>query len=62
MCNCEEHERTVQEIFAKLGITDQITCVQAHDIVESYDITLADIGAYCEKENVKIKKCQLGCF
>jgi hypothetical protein len=62
MCNCEEHEATLKEIFNEIGITDKITCAQAHDIVENYDITFEDISAYCGKHSVKIKNCQLGCF
>jgi len=62
MCSCEEHEVAIKEIFAKIGITDKITCTQAHDIVANSDITLEDIGTYCEKYKVKIGNCQLGCF
>jgi len=63
MCKfCEESEAAVKKIFDEVGITDKITCAQAHDLIETYDITFGDIGAYCDKHNVKIKNCQLGCF
>jgi len=63
MCKfCETSEATVKEIFDKMGITDMVTCGQAHEIIEKYEITLGDIGAYCDKHNVKIRGCQLGCF
>jgi len=62
MCNREEPEVTIKKIFDEIGITDKITCAQAHDIVENYDITFEDIGAYCDTHSIKIRNCQLGCF
>jgi len=63
MCKfCEASEAMIKEIFDKMGITDTITCPQAHDIVETYAIDFADIGAYCDNNHVKIRACKLGCF
>ena len=63
MCKfCEESEAAVKKVFDEMGIIDKITCTQAHEINEKYDIAFGDIGAYCDKHNVKIRECQLGCF
>ena len=58
----EEKEIIVKEVFAEVGITERITCAQAHEIIEKYDISFEDIAAYCNTFNIKIKNCQLGCF
>jgi hypothetical protein len=63
MCKfCETSEATIKEIFNEMGITDMMTCMQAHEIIEKCEVSFGDIGAYCDKHNVKIRSCQLGCF
>jgi hypothetical protein len=63
MCKfCEISEAAVKDVFDKMGITDMITCTQAHEINEKHNIAFGEIGAYCDKHNVKIRGCQLGCF
>lgn len=36
--------------------------VQAHVIAANLHIKLSEIGKICSDENIRISKCQLGCF
>lgn len=55
-------EEKIRSIFEKEGIGREITCPQAFAISEKYDIKKMDISRYCNKNSVKIRGCQLGCF
>jgi len=54
----------IQKAFEAYGITDEITCPQAFEISEKYDIPKMDIARYCNQREprLKIRGCQLGCF
>jgi hypothetical protein len=39
-----------------------LTCGEAFVLAEKYEVELAEIGRICNQNNVKICKCQLGCF
>jgi hypothetical protein len=39
-----------------------LACKRAFDLASENDISLAEIGAYCNENNIKIVGCQLGCF
>jgi hypothetical protein len=39
-----------------------LTCGEAFVLAENYEVELAEIGRICNQNNVKICKCQLGCF
>jgi hypothetical protein len=39
-----------------------LTCGNAYSISEKDNISLEEIGRYCNDNNIKIAKCQLGCF
>jgi hypothetical protein len=57
-------EDKIREAFEAYGITDEITCPQAFEISEKYDIPKMDIARYCNQREprIKIRSCQLGCF
>ncbi|MHC4323819.1 MAG: hypothetical protein ACYSUX_06065 [Planctomycetota bacterium] len=40
----------------------QLTCAEAFALAEKYEANVAEIGRICNRNNVKICKCQLGCF
>jgi len=54
-----EHIKT---IFEKEGITSEIQCPKAFEISEKYGVSKMEIARYCNKNNIKIRACQLGCF
>lgn len=43
-------------------IAHEISCTQAFMLSEKYGIPLADLGHFCNSNQIKIRGCQLGCF
>lgn len=52
----------IAQAIKDAGITDSITCPQAFAIAEKAKVPRSDVGAYCTKNRIKIRGCQLGCF
>ena len=44
------------------GDKKRLTCPQAFALAEKYEMKIIEIGRICNKHNIKICKCQLGCF
>lgn len=44
------------------GVSQVLTCTQACKIAEKHQITLEEIGKYCNSHGIKIRGCMLGCF
>ncbi len=40
----------------------KLPCSEAFDLARRFDVKIAEIGRICNQNNVKICKCQLGCF
>jgi hypothetical protein len=40
----------------------RLTCAEAFELAKEYDVKIIEIGRICNQRNVKICKCQLGCF
>ena len=40
----------------------KLSCLDAHKIAEKENIKLAFIGKLCNRENIRISNCELGCF
>lgn len=40
----------------------QLTCARAFALAERFDVEIIEIGRLCNQNNIKICKCQLGCF
>ncbi len=41
---------------------EELTCAEAFELAEKFDAAVAEVGRICNQNNVKICKCQLGCF
>ena len=39
-----------------------LACVTAFKLAKKYEVNVIEIGRLCNKHNIKICKCQLGCF
>lgn len=61
---CTMDEERIRKAFEAYGIVDEITCPQAFEISEKYNIPKMDIARYCNQREprIKIHNCQLGCF
>jgi hypothetical protein len=57
-----EKKDTIAKALMDAGITQVVTCTQAYTIAEKHQISLEEIGKYCNSHGIKIRACQLGCF
>ena len=60
-----EKERLIDSISKKTfrdGDKVKLSCAAAFAIAEQNDVNIADVGAVCNELNIRICKCQLGCF
>jgi hypothetical protein len=56
------YKNKIREAMNAEGIAQVLTCPQAFMISEKYGIPLADIGHFCNSNQIKIRGCQMGCF
>ena len=40
----------------------RLMCIEAFELAQKYDVEIIEIGRICNQHNIKICKCQLGCF
>jgi len=40
----------------------ELLCTEAFELARKFDARLTEIGRICNQNNVRIRKCQLGCF
>ena len=40
----------------------QLTCAQAFELARQYEMKIIEIGNICNQLDIRICKCQLGCF
>lgn len=40
----------------------QISCARAHVLSEDLGVSLGVIGHFCQRHDIKLTDCQLGCF
>ena len=40
----------------------KLACAQAFELAEEFDAAIIEIGRICNRHNIRICKCQLGCF
>jgi len=55
-------EEKIRKAFEESGISKEIKCEDAFAISEKHKIPKMAIARYCNKNKIKIRSCQLGCF
>ena len=40
----------------------KLTCAEAFDLAKRFETEIIQIGRICNQNNIRIYKCQLGCF
>jgi hypothetical protein len=40
----------------------KLACADAFDLAERFDVKIVEVGRICNRNNIKICKCPLGCF
>lgn len=52
----------ISERTHKIEERDKLTCSDAFELAEKFNMEIIEIGRLCNKRNIRICKCQLGCF
>jgi len=58
----EELVNAVLEQSQKPNGRKRLTCTEAFELAQEFEVEPVEIGRVCNQHNVKICKCQLGCF
>jgi hypothetical protein len=40
----------------------RLTCAEAFELAKRYEAEIIEVGRICNQNNIRICKCQLGCF
>ncbi len=40
----------------------RLTCAEAFELAKNFETEIIEIGHICNQHNIRICKCQLGCF
>ena len=51
-----------EEAIRKQAEEGRLSCEDAHWLAKELDLSLAEIGRFCDEAGIRIKDCQLGCF
>ena len=62
MANKEKLTEAVLDQAKLDGDEKRITCAEAFDLAKKLHVGVSEIGLICNGNNIKIRKCQLGCF
>lgn len=58
-------EDLVNAVIAKTKESDgvkELACANAFELARECQTEIIEIGRICNKQKIKIRKCQLGCF
>ena len=55
-------KEALKEAVKNAAMENRLTCEKAHELGKELGVTLQEIGAVCNEQQIKIKTCQLGCF
>jgi len=40
----------------------KLACAEAFELAQKFEVEVIEIGRICNQQNIRIRKCQLGCF
>jgi hypothetical protein len=62
MGNTKDLTNAVLERAQELDGKKRLTCAEAFELAQQFKAEIIEIGRICNRHNIKICKCQLGCF
>jgi len=62
MGKAQDLTNAVLERAQELDERKRLTCAEAFELAQQFDVEVIEIGRICNRHNIKISKCQLGCF
>jgi len=62
--NQELHNAILKSTGSRQQSDDRkrLTCAEAFELARNFETEIIEIGRICNQHNIKICKCQLGCF
>lgn len=54
----DEQKREIREA----AVDGKLACARAFQLSVELDLSLREIGQFCNEEGIKVAHCQLGCF
>lgn len=54
----DEQKREIREA----ATNGKLSCARAFQLSNELKLSLKEIGDFCNAENIKVERCQLGCF
>ena len=58
----EEKNVRIEEALRSRGVESEITCAEALALAKELDVDPLEVGRTLTSMNIKIRRCQLGCF
>jgi hypothetical protein len=58
-------ENLISDVLKQAKMVDgqkRLTCAEAFELARQFQAPIIEVGRICNQQNVKICKCQLGCF
>jgi len=52
----------VLERAQELDKRKRLTCAEVFELAQEFEVEVIEIGRICNQHNIRICKCQLGCF
>jgi hypothetical protein len=62
MCKSDDLTNAVIERAQEIDGKKRLACAEAFRLSQELNAELAEIGRICNRQKIKICKCQLGCF
>ena len=58
----EELINAVIERAEEIDGRKKLACAEAFELAQEFEVEVIEIGRICNRHNIRIRKCQLGCF
>ncbi len=60
--NVEELGKIIEGAVVEVEGKKKLACAKAFILAQEYQVKLMDIARYCNQNDIRISRCQLGCF
>ena len=60
-----KEEELINAVIERTQETDgrkKLACAEAFELAKEFKVEVIEIGRICNQQNIRICKCQLGCF
>ena len=54
--------KAVLERAQEIDGRKKLACAEAFELAQEFGVEVIEIGRICNRHNIRIRKCQLGCF